>query len=150
MPTTTDTRNRPPTLYIADPFYAAAGAGDLAYEQLRKLPERVAELREKVAELRPNVTEAVTEDRLRTDIKRLRAVARRNAKEFREGMQEAQERAVAAYNELVERGKRVVRTGRTPGRVTLTVQAEPAEDNHGEHPTTAQKAVKRTRPAAQK
>jgi len=47
MSTRTDTRK------IPAPLYAAAGAGDLAYQQLRKLPERVAELRERVAELRP-------------------------------------------------------------------------------------------------
>lgn len=34
---------------IPAPLYAAAGAGDLAYEQLRKLPAVVTELREKAA-----------------------------------------------------------------------------------------------------
>jgi len=31
---------------IPNPVYAAAGVGDLAYQQLRKLPERVGLLRE--------------------------------------------------------------------------------------------------------
>ena len=44
---------------IPNPLYAAAGAGELAYEQLRRLPERVAELRGRVADLRPVVAEAV-------------------------------------------------------------------------------------------
>lgn len=40
---------------IPTPLYAAAGAGDLAYQQLRKLPERAAELRDRVGDLRVRV-----------------------------------------------------------------------------------------------
>ncbi|WP_431883885.1 hypothetical protein [Micromonospora gifhornensis] len=40
---------QPKTNRIPAPIYAAAGAGDLALEQLRKLPTVVAELRERVA-----------------------------------------------------------------------------------------------------
>jgi hypothetical protein len=102
---------------IPNPLYAAAGAGELAYEQLRKLPERVAELRERVADLRPVVSDAVTdrvsERSLRSDIDKLRDTARRNAQVVVAGAQEAQKQAFAVYTELVARGERVVAGART-------------------------------------
>jgi heparin binding hemagglutinin HbhA len=93
--------NTPSTKKYPAPLYAAAGAGDLAYQQLRKLPEKVAELRGRVSELRPAVTDAVGEQRRRVDLDRLRDIARRNAAVL-------QERAVAVYGDLVARGERVV------------------------------------------
>jgi heparin binding hemagglutinin HbhA len=103
------------TKRIPNPVYAAAGAGDLAYRQLRKLPAKVAELRGKVTELRPVILEAVREpklradvDRLRADVDRLRSAARRNAANLRVGAQSAQQRAAAVYGDLVARGERVV------------------------------------------
>src|SRR4051812_3994576 len=113
MPTKTETRK------IPTPFYAAAGAGDLAYQQLLKLPERVAELRGRVAELRPVVSDAVSERNLRADLDKLRDTARRNAAAVVTGAQVAQEKAVAVYIDLVARGERVV-GGRT-GKVVATV-----------------------------
>src|SRR5690349_1230572 len=111
---------------IPAPLYAAAGAGDIAYQQLRRLPERVAELRTRFAELRPTVTgavtEAVSEPRLRADLVRLRKVARRNA-------QVAQERATAVYSDLVARGERVVRTARTPVMKPIAKSPAEARDN---------------------
>ena len=75
MTTSTTTRK------IPTPLYAAAGAGDLAYQQLRKLPAQVAQLRARVEELRPAVTDAVAETNLRADLTaaadRLRDAARR-------------------------------------------------------------------------
>src|SRR5215510_5328236 len=93
---------------IPTPLYAAAGAGELAYEQLRKLPERVEKLRGRVAELRPVVTDAVSErvseKALRADIDKIRDsvrdTAKRNAQVVAAGAQVAQERAVAVYTEL--------------------------------------------------
>jgi hypothetical protein len=141
MATQTTTRR------IPDPLYAAAGAGDLAYQQLRKLPERVAELRERVGELRPAVSDAVSEAR-RVDLERLREAARRNAAAFVSGVEAAQERASAVYSDLVKRGHRVVRNAQSTqarveiapakSKVTAEIKSEPA----------AKPAAKRTRPAA--
>ena len=93
------------------PLYAAAGAGDLAYEQLRKLPSQVAQLRAKVTELRP-----APDTNLRADLDRLRDAAQRNAASIladaQAGVQTVQERAVAVYTGLVARGEKVVSTAR--------------------------------------
>jgi hypothetical protein len=140
---------------IPNPLYAAAGAGDLAYQQLRKLPERVAELRGRVEELRPAVTEAVSERSLRADLDRLRDVARRNAAAVVTGAQLAQERAVAAYSKLVAHGERVVATARaTEAKAQLETAKVEARDAArtaaaaGTDAPAAEKPVKRTRPAA--
>jgi heparin binding hemagglutinin HbhA len=107
--TTTNTTTRK----IPAPLYAAAGAGDLAYQRLRKLPEQVAQLRERVAEIAPAVGGAVSETNLRVDLDRLRDAARRNAATLVAGAQQASERAAAVYSELIVRGERVVRNVRT-------------------------------------
>jgi len=92
------------TRKIPTPFYAAAGAGDLAYQQLRKLLEQVAQLRDRVSELRPVVADAVTE----TNLDKIRDVAKRNADALVAGAQIAQTRATKVYKHLVARGKKVV------------------------------------------
>jgi hypothetical protein len=130
MTDTNTTQRKVPT-----PLYAAAGAGDLAYRQLRKL-------RGKVLELRPVVTEAVSEQRLRADLDRLRVVARRNAKAVVNGAQGAQERATKYYTRLVAHGEAVVRSGRTTRAVTA------ARDPQAPAPSVPDKATKRARPAA--
>jgi hypothetical protein len=100
------------TRRIPNPVYAAAGAGDIAYQQLRQLPAKAQELRGRVAALRPVVTDAVSHavadptkqfdvERLRDDVQRLRAAARRNADVLRT-------QAVAVYADLVARGEKVV------------------------------------------
>jgi hypothetical protein len=119
------------TTKIPTPLYAAAGAGDFAYQQIRKLPEQVAVLRERVAELRPVVTEAVAEVNLRADLDRLRDVARRNAAAIVAAAEGAQDRAVAVYGDLVSRGEQVVRNTRgaeatvafVPSAGSLTAEA---------------------------
>jgi hypothetical protein len=100
---------------IPAPLYAAAGAGDIAYEQLRKLPAVVTELSDRaVASLRAYNEQAGTKAaELRgkaqeADLVALRDNAATVATSF---AQVAQERAVAVYNELVARGERVVGTG---------------------------------------
>jgi heparin binding hemagglutinin HbhA len=107
--TTTKTAD---TKRIPNPLYAAAGAGDLVYEQLRTLPAKALELRGRVAALRPVVTDAVAdavkEPVLRVDLDKLRTIARRNAEVLRTQAQVAQDRAVAFYSDLVARGERVV------------------------------------------
>jgi heparin binding hemagglutinin HbhA len=97
------------------PLYAVAGAGDLAYEQLRKLPAVVSELSEKAAaSLRVYNEQAnVKASQLRekastTDFDALRGNAASVATSF---AQIAQDRAIAAYTALVARGERVAGTG---------------------------------------
>jgi heparin binding hemagglutinin HbhA len=100
---------------IPAPLYAAAGAGDAAYEQLRKLPAVLTELGDKAtASLKAYNEQAGTKAaELRgkaqeTDLVALRDSATSAALSF---AQVAQERAIAVYNELVARGERVVGTG---------------------------------------
>ncbi|MFC8846636.1 MULTISPECIES: hypothetical protein [unclassified Micromonospora] len=189
---------QPKTHRIPAPLYAAAGAGDLALEQLRKLPTVVTDLSGKVAadlggkaivtgfELRQKATETLRTanqaaaelrgrsvpaelsrlreaadlnrlreaadvnrlrevadvnrlrgltdlDRLRglTDLDRLRGLAARNAAVVVAGAQAAQERALAAYAELVARGERVVGAGvlEAAGTVNADIEATEAELN---------------------
>jgi heparin binding hemagglutinin HbhA len=92
------------TKQIPKPVYAAAGAGDLVYQKLCALPEKVGELRERAVELRPVVVEKVRS----TDLGRLRDAARRNASQLAHNAQAAQQRASVLYTDLVARGERVV------------------------------------------
>ena len=145
MTTKTTTRK------IPSPLYAAAGAGDLAYQRLRKLPEQVSSLRERVSELRPAVSDAVSETNLRADLDRLRQVARRNAATIVAGAQQASERAAAVYTQLVVRGEKVVRNVQgaeatvevrtTAGAVTATAEAKQVESAPVAKKTTAKKAT---------
>jgi hypothetical protein len=97
------------------PLYAAAGAGDLAYQQLRRLPAVVTELSERAAaSLRvyneqAGAKAAELRDKAQTaDFDALRGNAESVATSL---AQIAQERTVAAYTALVARGERVVGTG---------------------------------------
>lgn len=99
---------------IPSPLLAAAGAGDLAYEKLRTLPEKMSGLRAKVNELRPTGKIPLPERRdMRADLARLREVAKRNAEVVVHTAQVAQERATVVYKDLVARGEQVVRPERT-------------------------------------
>jgi heparin binding hemagglutinin HbhA len=147
MPTQTSTTR------IPAPLYAAAGAGDLAYEQLRKLPGKVAELRDRAAELRPTVGEAVSETNLRADLAKLRKAARRNAFALMSG-------AATVYGDLVARGEKVVRSGTrgtkarvevAPAAGTLTAQVTTAPERPARkapaRSTTARKTTAKRAPA---
>ncbi|SNY04974.1 hypothetical protein [Paractinoplanes atraurantiacus] len=97
------------------PVYAAAGAGDLAYQQLRKLPAVVNVLSERAAaSLRTYNEQAGTkaaelrDKAATTDFDALRGNAASVATSF---AQIAQDRALAAYTALVARGERVVGAG---------------------------------------
>jgi heparin binding hemagglutinin HbhA len=97
------------------PLYAAAGAGDMAVEQLRKLPGVVTELSERAAASLRTYNEQANARALQlrerantTDFDALRGNAASVATSI---AQLAQERAVAAYTQLVARGERVVGTG---------------------------------------
>jgi hypothetical protein len=132
--TTTDTKKQ----RIPTPLYAAAGAGDMAYRQLRKLPAKVAELRERVG----------GSD---VDVDRLRDAARRNAQAFVSGAQAAQERAQAIYADLVARGEEVVggrkadrkATAELPAPVAPVTPADPTASTTAE----VKPAKKTTKPA---
>ncbi|GAB3797272.1 hypothetical protein GCM10027605_06860 [Micromonospora zhanjiangensis] len=126
----------PKTTRIPAPFYAAAGAGELALQQLRKLPTVFAELPTVLTDLTGRAASTTTElreranatlrtanstavglkERARTsttelDVDKLREAAIRNAAVVVAGAQSAQERATALYGALVARGERVVGTG---------------------------------------
>ncbi|HEX6500346.1 MAG TPA: hypothetical protein VF054_15150 [Micromonosporaceae bacterium] len=110
--TTTETNRR-----IPGPLYAAAGAGDLVYQQLRKLPTKVVELRE-----RADTDLKVDVDKVRD---RATDAAQRNLAALLTTAQAVQERAAAVYTELVARGERVVRGAEAEAADTaLTVATE--------------------------
>lgn len=97
------------------PLYAAAGAGDLAYQQLRKLPAVLTELSDKAAAQLRTVNEtantrasSLREKASTADLDRLRATATSSAVTL---AQVAQERALSLYTALVARGEKVVGTG---------------------------------------
>jgi hypothetical protein len=140
----------PKTKNIPAPLYAAAGAGDLAYRQLRKLPAIYADLSDKATnnstelrdELQKRAAEAVRQAnatlrqaneaaaKLRTnefDVDRLRDAAMRNAAAFVAGAQAAQERAVELYAELVSRGEKVVGNGIVEAADTVNADMDATE-----------------------
>jgi hypothetical protein len=154
-----------PKTRVPAPLYAAAGAGDLAYRQLRKLPAVVtdlsgkaatttAELREKAAAtLRTaNITTLRDKTTVDFDVDRLREAAVRNATAVVAGAQAAQQRAVAVYGALVARGERVVGNGVVQAADTVNADIEatepPAEVTAVPAKAAAAKpAAKATRPA---
>ncbi|MGC5319677.1 hypothetical protein ACPXB5_13180 [Micromonospora arida] len=140
--------SEPKTNRIPAPIYAAAGAGELAIEQLRKLPAVVGvlstrvvadlggravltgfELKQKATETLRTANETADLAKLRevTDIDKLRAAATRNAALVVAGAQVAQERAFAAYGALVARGERVVGAGVLEAAETVNADIEATE-----------------------
>lgn len=84
--------------------YAAAGAGDLAYQRLRKLPDTAARtLRSTAADLRRRVAEGPG-----LDLSRVRESAQRNAAAAAAKASSAQQKAVAGYRRLVAHGEQVI------------------------------------------
>jgi heparin binding hemagglutinin HbhA len=121
---------------IPTPLYAAAGAGDLAYQQLRKLPTVLTELSDRaVASLRTANVQAneLQKKAVTTDFDALRSNATTAATAF---AQVAQERAVAAYTALVARGEKVVGTG-----VIETAEVVNADIEATEQPKAVEAAV---------
>ncbi|WP_436525926.1 hypothetical protein [Actinoplanes sp. HUAS TT8] len=123
---------------IPTPLYAAAGAGDLAYQQLRKLPAVLTELSDRaVASLRTANVQAgelqkkaavqageLQKKAAGTDFDALRTNAQTAATAF---AQIAQERAVAAYTALVARGEKVVGTGIVESAEVVNADIEATE-----------------------
>ncbi|MFF5079509.1 hypothetical protein ACFY36_20840 [Actinoplanes sp. NPDC000266] len=114
------------------PIYAAAGAGDLAYQQLRKLPAVVNVLSERAAaSLRTYNEQAGTkaaelrDKAATTDFDALRGNAASVATSF---AQIAQDRALAAYTALVARGERVVGTGVVEAADVVNADIETTEE----------------------
>jgi len=133
MSTSTETRR------IPAPIYAAAGAGDLAYQQLRKLPDVVVELSARVNELSERAAASLKaandqagtkaallrEKATTTEFDRLRDTATTGAVAF---AQIASERALAAYTALVARGERVVGTGVIEAAEVVNADMETTEE----------------------
>lgn len=123
---------------IPTPLYAAAGAGDLAYQQLRKLPAVLTELSDRaVASLRTANVQAtelqkkaaaqageLQKKAAGTDFDALRANAQTAATAF---AQIAQERAVSTYAALVARGEKVVGTGIVESAEVVNADIEATE-----------------------
>ena len=156
------------TKRIPNPIYAAAGAGDLAYQQLRKLPGKALEFGARAVALRPVVTDAVAEavkdPARRVDVDKLRTIAKRNAEVLRTQALAAQDRAITVYADLVARGEKVVggpykklvpagdMVQATVERSDIPPATEPGATSAsgpgtGESPA---RAVKKTRPTAVK
>ena len=124
---------------IPAPLYAAAGAGDLAYQQLRKLPDVVVELSARVNELSERAAAslkaandqagtkaaALRDKATTTELDKLRDTAATSAVTF---AQIASERAVAAYTALVARGERVVGAGVVEAADVVNADIETTEE----------------------
>ena len=141
------------------PLYAAAGAGDLAYQQLRKLPAKVTELADQAAASLKTANETATttaaglrEKAGTTDFDRLRGTATTTAVAF---AQAASERALAVYTALVAHGERVVGTGVVEAAGVVNADLEATEEPKAVEAapeatpeTLAAKPRKRAKPAA--
>ena len=128
MPITDDLRK---TLSDPTPFYALAGAGDLAVEKLREVPERAAaiaadrkgaqekatarlhEAGARLTEAQAKVAESVST--LPTDLKSLQEKAQGLALQSVGRAAELAVKAREVYDELAERGKVVVDRQRKEG-----------------------------------
>lgn len=139
---------------IPAPLYAAAGAGDLAWQELRKLPTVVGQLSDRaVASLRTvNDTAGTTAGSLRekavaTDFDKLRDTAASNALAF---AQVAQERATAAYTALVARGERVVGAGVVETAEVVNADMITTEEPKAVEATAAEPAAPKPRKRATK
>ena len=138
------------------PLYAAAGAGDLAYQQLRKLPAVINELSDRAAASLRNANGTATaratllrERANATDLDKLRSTAASNAVALAHA---AQERAIGIYTALVAHGERVVGTGVVEAAEVVNADREATEEPKAvESAETASepKPKPRTRPAAQ-
>jgi heparin binding hemagglutinin HbhA len=121
-PTTTTRSNKTMTTRIPDAVFAVAGAGELAYVQLRKLPAVTAGIRAqlpgRVAELRADLPTRMAELRadLPTRVAELRSEIPARVSNLRADFPNAVNAFVVGayhvYHDLVARGERVVAEGR--------------------------------------
>ena len=137
------------------PLYAAAGAGDLAYQQLRKLPAVVTELSEKAAASLRTYNEQAGEKATQLREKAQTAdfdALRGNAASVATSIaQLAQERTVAAYTALVARGEKVVGTGvvATADVVNADIETTEAPKAVEAAPAAPKPRKRATKPAAE-
>ena len=125
------------------PLYAAAGAGDYAVEQLRKLPAVVSELSDKLSD---KAADRAGSLRDKADFDQLRNTATSGAVAF---AQVASERAQALYTTLVARGERVVGTGVVEAAEVVNADIETTEEPKAvEAPTPATVSPKPRKRAA--
>lgn len=151
------------TKKLPKPVYAAAGAGELALEQLRKLPGRLGELREN-ARIEERLGKA--RENLRDVGENLRDVGDKVRGFDKDGLREAamtavgvaaataakaQVKAQETYTDLIERGQRVAAGERSPIRVRATVAKTRAEEPKvAEEPkTTPRKRAPRAKKTAE-
>lgn len=106
---------------LPTPIYAAAGAGDLAYQRLRKLPDAAARTLRSAGRTASDLRRRMAEGH-GLDLTRVRESAQRNAAVAAARASAAQRRAAAGYRRLVAHGEQVLaeRNGRT-----ATLEAEP-------------------------
>ncbi len=140
--------------------YLAAGASDMAMEQLRKLPDRVSVLRGRLETelggLRGRAESARTvlaDVDVRSDLERVRRAAQRNASGFVTYAQQqadtVQSRAAETYEEMIDRGQKVVRSvRRQKATQELSTSAENTVRAAKRATTTARKAAASTRTSA--
>jgi hypothetical protein len=138
------------------PLYAAAGAGDLAYQQLRKLPTVINEWSDRAAASLRSANETATNRAVllreragATDLDTFRSTAAGSAVALAHA---AQERAIAIYTALVAHGERVVGTGVVEAADVVNADMETTEQPKAVESAEAAsepKARKRTRPASE-
>jgi len=141
------------------PLYAAAGVGDIAYQQLRKLPAVLTELSDRAAASLRTANDtansratSLREKATSADLDKLRSNAASNAAAF---AQVAQDRAIAVYTALVARGERVVGSGVVDAAdvvnadLATTAAPKAVEAAEAVDAASAPKPRKRTRPAAE-
>lgn len=123
------------------PLYAVAGAGDLAFEKLRTVPDRVAELRARVE------PRTVTDD-VQARVTALQREARDLPARATSAAIDLTARANDAYEDLAERGKRLVdRIGRQRAASETREHARDTVSGVRRAATTARTSAKRTRTA---
>ena len=138
------------------PLYAAAGAGDLAYQQLRKLPAVINQWSDRAAASLRTANDTATsratllrERANATDFDQLRSTAASSAVTLAHA---AQERAIAIYTALVAHGERVVGTGVVEAADVVNADMVTTEQPKAVESTEAAaepKPRKRTQPAAE-
>ncbi|MCT9934783.1 hypothetical protein N5079_31710 [Planotetraspora sp. A-T 1434] len=130
------------------PFYALTGAGDLAVEKLRELPEQLQRLQSRREELRETAKDLPV--RARAYAVTVQDKAEAVAKDLPEKAKEYADTAAAKFNEVYEdlalRGRKIV--SRVSGEAALELEevSESAEPAIAAEATT-KKPTPRTKPA---
>jgi hypothetical protein len=141
--------------------YAVAGAGDLAVEKIREVPEQVTRYQGKALEAATKY-----QGEVRETVERYRGEVRRTVDRYRDEVSRVQERvdakdlpgAAVAYvthvgtrtvgfiDELAERGKRVVHREAAEAAAIAEADAEPAPKARTAKPRTAAQAMTAAQP----